>query len=799
MAENADRRKLAAILCADVKGYSKLMGEDESYTVGALKERRELFAENIQNHGGRVVNAPGDSILAEFPSVVSAVQCAVEIQTHIDDRNTKLPDNRKMVFRIGVNLGDVIESEDAIYGDGVNIAARIEALADPGGVSISRTVFDHVQKKLPYGYEYQGEHQVKNITNPVKVYKLLTAPEDAGKMVGMEPPVSASKWIWPTVVVAAIVVTLIGYQVYQEIAGPKFEPASVEKMAYTLPDKPSIAVLPFDNMSDDPQQDYFSDGITEDLITDLSKISSIFVIARNSTFTYKDRPVKIKKVAEDLGVRYVIEGSVRRAGDKIRINVQLIDATTGYHLWAERYDSKLESIFDIQDKINKKIISALAVKLTQGEQELFARKYTDNIEAYDAFLEGMKYLYLMNSESLGEAVSFFKRAVEIDPNYARAHGMLASSYNISLITRWFIDLGWSNVRALRDKHLQEALKDPTSYPAHRTFSYILIYRNKHEEAVSEAERVLSLAPGDADSHFTMGRALIWAGRSVDAIDYLKNAIRLNPDSPAYYLWHLGLAQFLIGQMEEALFLAERSRQRGYFMSTWLEAITNAQLGNGNKAAKILADYFDKRKWPIVPIENSFNAWPFGNEKDRDFFVESLKKAGVPRPWNPVYRREYDKAISDADHAIKRNPNDAEAQLLMGESLIFVGKSSEAEGFIEKAISLNPKYSSVYLYILGLSQFCLQKYEEAAASLEAYDVQRKKEHLVGVPSWLLASTYAHLGKEMEAEDLIANYMKSRGYKRFTVKDVLKYNLHAFKDPRDTERFAQGLRKAGMPMD
>jgi adenylate cyclase len=231
MAENADRRKLAAILCADVKGYSKLMGEDESYTVGALKECRKLFAENIQNHGGRVVNAPGDSILAEFPSVVSAVQCAVEIQNSANDRNAELPDNRKMVFRIGVNLGDVIESEDAIYGDGVNIAARIEALADPGGVSISRTVFNHVRKKLPYGYEYQGEHQVKNITNPVKVYKLLTAPEDAGKLVGMEPPVSASKWIWPTVVVAAIVVTLIGYQVYQEIAGPKFEPASVEKMA----------------------------------------------------------------------------------------------------------------------------------------------------------------------------------------------------------------------------------------------------------------------------------------------------------------------------------------------------------------------------------------------------------------------------------------------------------------------------------------------------------------------------------------------------------------------------------------
>jgi adenylate cyclase len=234
VAENSDHRKLAAILCADVKGYSRLMGEDESYTVGALKECRKVFAENIQKHAGRVVNASGDSILAEFPSVVSAVQCAVEIQNQLNGRNAELPDNRKMVFRIGVNLGDVIQSEDAIYGDGVNIAARIEALAEPGGVSISSTVFNQVRNKLPYGYEYQGEHQVKNITNPVKVFKLLTAPEDAGKLVGMEPTVSPSKWIWPTAVVAAVIVALIGYHVYQEIAGPKFDPASVGKWLTTF-------------------------------------------------------------------------------------------------------------------------------------------------------------------------------------------------------------------------------------------------------------------------------------------------------------------------------------------------------------------------------------------------------------------------------------------------------------------------------------------------------------------------------------------------------------------------------------
>ena len=501
-------------------------------------------------------------------------------------------------------------------------------------------------------------------------------------------------------------------------------------------------------------------------------------------------------MAEDLGVRYVLEGSVRRVGEKVRINAQLVDAITGYHLWADRYDEELGNIFALQDKFTQKIVAALSVKLTESEQKLFTHKDTDNVEAYDAFLQGLSYLHQATSESLSKAVTYFKKAVELDPDYARAHGMIAGSYQVGLNTMWYKDLGWSNVRSLRDKHLQEALKDPTSYAAHRTLAFILPYRNRHEEAISEAAKVLHLVPGDADGHYTMARALVWAGNSAEAIEHLEITMRLNPNYPAGCLWFLGMARFLMGQMEEALVLAERASTRGMPQAAWLEAFAHAQLGRGQEAADILATYFEKRGWPSAPIENLFRAWPLAAQKDIDLWVDSLKKAGCPRPWNPVFRGEYDKAIADAEHAIALNPDDAKAQFAMGESLVYAGRSAEAEDFLERAMSLDPEYSSIFLYTLGLAQFCLEKYEAAAASLEAYDVKRKKERLKGAPWWLLAATYAHLGKQQKAEEVLKSYMKKQGLKGYTVEKVLKYNLFALKDPKAIEQFAQGLQKAGM---
>jgi TolB-like protein/class 3 adenylate cyclase len=335
MTENILDRKLRAILSADVKGYSRLMGEDEEHTIKTITAYRETFFSLISKHKGRVVDSPGDNILAEFASALNAVNSAVEIQETLKEKNANLPDNRKMEFRIGINLGDIVQEGDRIYGDGVNVAARIEGLADPGGVCISRNVCDQVKKKLTnLGFEYLGEHSVKNISEPVRVYKVLMESEYAGKVIGEETPKSA----WPRAATAALVVlaivacSLVVWNFY--IRRPKIETASVEKMALPLPDKPSIAVLPFDNLSNDASQEYFVDGLTEQIISTLSKISSLFVVARNSTFTYKGKPVKVKEVSEELGVRNVMEGSVQKSGDQVRITAQLVDAVKGNHLWS---------------------------------------------------------------------------------------------------------------------------------------------------------------------------------------------------------------------------------------------------------------------------------------------------------------------------------------------------------------------------------------------------------------------------------------------------------------------------------
>jgi adenylate cyclase len=348
------KRKLTAILSADVKGYSRLMGADEVGTIRILQTYRG-------------VDSLGDNVLAEFASVVDALESAVEIQKELKVRNVDRSESRRMEFRIGINLGDVVEEGERIYGDGVNIAARIEGLAEGGGICISGTAFDHIGKRLPLGYEYMGEHTVKNIVQPIKVYRVLIEPESAGKVIGEKGP-KRTQWRWAAVAVAVAIVLVGGalslWNFY--FRPPPIEPASKEKMAFPLPDKPSIAVLPFTNMSDDPKQEFFSDGITEEIITALSKSPYLFVIARNSTFTYKGKPVKVKQVSEELGVRYVLEGSVRREGERVRITGQLIDAIKGHHLWAERYDRETREIFALQDEITMKIMTALNVTLRQG-------------------------------------------------------------------------------------------------------------------------------------------------------------------------------------------------------------------------------------------------------------------------------------------------------------------------------------------------------------------------------------------------------------------------------------------------
>ena len=433
MDADGTKRKLTAILIADVKGYSRLMEDNEEDTVRTVTAYRDFMTGLIQKQNGRVVDAKGDNLLAEFPSVVDAVRCAVEIQKEIRVKNSDLPENRKMEWRIGINLGDVITEGDTIYGDGVNIAARLEGLAEGGGICISGTAFDQVKNKLDLGFENLGKHAVKNISEPVRLYRVLMEPESSGSLIykrRKDDPRHRRRatFISLFILIAAIAVFATWY-FYQR---KDIEPASIEKMSFSLPDRPSIAVLPFKNLSGDREQESLADGITENIITSLSKTPKMFVIASNSVFTYKGKSVKVQQVAEEMGVRYVLEGSLQKTGDRLRINAQLIDAIEGHHLWADRYDRNLKDIFALQDDITKELLTALQVKLTTGEQARVNGKGTDNLEAYLKLLQGREHYRRGTKEDNILAKRIFEEVIALDPKYAIAYRFLSGTYHADL-------------------------------------------------------------------------------------------------------------------------------------------------------------------------------------------------------------------------------------------------------------------------------------------------------------------------------------------------------------------------------
>lgn len=522
MVQEGFKRKLTAILSADAVEYSRLMGDDEEATVRTITAYREVITALIQQHNGKVLDSPGDNLLAEFASVVDAVQCAVAVQTKIKAHNDELPEDRRMKFRIGVNLGDVIEEKERIYGDGVNIAARIETLAEPGGVSISRTVYNQVRSKLKFGYEYQGQHSVKNIAEPVRVYRVLTDPEDAGKIIGEEKP---KPWRLAAVSVAVMLVLFAGgLTIWNFFLKPS--PLSSDAVS----DITSIAVLPFDNMSNDPEQEYFSNGISDDLITDLSKVPNFLVISRNTSFAYKGKSLTIEQIAEELNVRYVLEGSVQKANNRVRINAQLIDATTGHHLWAERYDGNTSDIFALQDKITQKIATSLAVKLTDDEQQRIAQKGTTNVEAYEAFLKGsdLANYIRMDPEGLAKSIPWFEKAIESDPDFSRAYAALAESYvrgSVGLLQKLGISFRLARLRAFN--YLRIAMKNPTDI-AYRNIARLYISQRQHEKGIDHAMKAIAIAPNDADNNSIMALTFIYSGRPDEAIDFIERMRRTDP-------------------------------------------------------------------------------------------------------------------------------------------------------------------------------------------------------------------------------------------------------------------------------
>jgi len=674
------KRKLVTILSADVKGYSRLMGEDEEGTIRTLNTYKEVMSSLIQQQRGRVVDAPGDNVLAEFGSVVDAVRCAVDIQKELKTRNAELPEKRRMEFRIGVNLGDVIEDGEQILGDGVNIAARLESLSEPGGICISGTAFDQVKNKLNLGYKYLGEQTVKNILEPVRVYRVLMEPEAAGKVIG-EKKVKPRQWQMATmglvigvIVVVAVIVIWKFYipsapqpeitpkekavasqpdkaaatvppsievvpkekvvppspeKVSKTVTppAPKVEVASKERMAFPLPDKPSIAVLPFVNMSDDPKLEYLGDGLSQDITTALCKVGNLFVISRESSFSYKGKRVKVRQVAEELGVRYILEGSVRKVGDKVRITAQLIDAVKGHHLWAERFDREFRDIFAVQDKITMEIITALQVQLTEGEEARIHSKGTEKLEAFLRLSEARAYLSQNTKESNVKARELIEHALALDPNYGAAYFALSWSTCLDV---------WLGASKSPKESLMKAMElarkalalDNTLASAQGFIGFIYTMMREQEKGVVEAQKAVDLDPGSAYARFCLGFSLNFAGRPEEGQPHLEKAVRLNPvGSPDFY-HQLGVSYRETGQYDKAIAAQKRALQisPNDVLAYIVLASSYMYAGREDEARAAVAEIL--RIDPNFSLERLSGAVPFKDPAKRERAINSLRKAGL---------------------------------------------------------------------------------------------------------------------------------------------------------------------------
>jgi adenylate cyclase len=629
MVQEGFKRKLTAILSADAVGYSRLMAEDETATVKTIASYREIIASLVKQHRGRVVDSPGDNLLAEFSSVVDAVQSAVAVQNEIQTRNAELPDNRRMEFRIGINLGDVIDEDGRIYGDGVNISARLEALADPGGICVSKTAFDQIETKLPLGYEYLGEQSVKNIPKPVGAYRVLMKPEAAGKVIGEKRFLGrySRKTAMAAIIILVIVAgALFSWNIYLQ-QSKKVEPASVEKMAFKLPDKPSIAVLPFVNKSGDPKQEYFSDGITETIITALTQIQNMFVIARSSTNTYKGKDVEIKQVAEELGVRYVLEGSVQKTEDRVRISAQLIDAITGKYLWAERWDRELEDIFALQDEITKKIITSLDVTLLKGVDARRWARSTDNLEAYLKYLEGTK-LHQRNTKDYNlRGRKMLEEAIALDPNYIGAYCQLGVIH--------FVDAayGWAESRDNSLKTAEELARKALSLDDALPGGLNLLgavygSRGDIKKAVALMRKAVALEPNSANLHAWLGAHLIDVeGKAEEAIEEFEIARRLNPIPPDWIMNYSAVAYRVNGEYEKAIEILQTviKRNPDAWLSHFELAACYGLLGREEEAGAAAVEVLRIR--PDFTIEK-LSGHSYGDKANKERTIGVLRKAGL---------------------------------------------------------------------------------------------------------------------------------------------------------------------------
>ncbi|HEX9769375.1 MAG TPA: adenylate/guanylate cyclase domain-containing protein [Kiloniellales bacterium] len=582
-------RRLSAILTADLVGYTRLMGADEAGTLRRLSALREgVLAPLIADHRGRIVKLIGDGLLVEFASLVDAVSCAVAWQTATAEHEVEHADDRRLSFRIGVNLGDVIVEGDDIYGDGVNIAARLEELAEPGSICVSGDVYRQVRGKIEAKFEDLGERMLKNLIEPLRVYR-----------IAVEAPAPAAA-------------------------------SSVAKVL-PLPDKPSIAVLPFINMSGDPDQDYFADGMVEDIITALSRMRWLFVIARNSSFTYKGRAVDVKQVGRELGVRYVLEGSVRKAGNRVRITGQLIDAATGAHLWAHRFDGTLDDVFDLQDQVAASVVGAIAPKLEQAEIERAKRKPTESLDAYDYYLRGMAGVHKWEREAHQEALSHFYKAIELDRNFASAYGMAARCYSWRKVCGWMVDPAKEVAEAVRLARRAAELGQDDALAlctAGIAFGFVA---GQLEDGDALIDQALALDPNLAWAWLFSGWVKLWLGEPEVAIERVRHAMRLSPHDPHTFNMQSAIAagHFFAGRYGEALSWA-KTAMRAHMnapLQTCVAAASAGLTGDVAEAEKAMAHI--RQLDPDLRLSNLGDLMPLRRPEDFAMWAEGLRKAGLP--------------------------------------------------------------------------------------------------------------------------------------------------------------------------
>ena len=616
-------RRLAAILAADVVGYSRLMGEDEVGTLSRLKDcRRDLVDPAIARFHGRIVKLMGDGALVEFASVVDAVQCAAAIQRGMAERNQGAAEAQQIRFRIGVNLGDVIVEGDDIYGDGVNIAARLEAIAEPGGICISGTAFDHAVHKVDVGFADLGEQRLKNIADPVRAYRVLLNPGDSGRTVPKRHRPSSRLTILAGLAALALIAVIAGMFAWQKSAAPH---------------RPSVAVMPFANLSGDPAQDYFADGITEDLITDLAKLSGLDVIARNSVFAYKFRPVVLTDVARELGARFVVEGSVRRTGEQIRLNAQLIDIATGDNLWANRYDRGIAGVFAVQEEMGREIAKALGMQPTTAESERMARPPTTNLEAYDYYLRAEQAARTGRRDGTREALGLYDKAEELDPTFAEAFA--ADGRTTVYVWRAnFNDIIQSAPARKRayEKASRALELDPKLSSPYAILGIMQVVDRRYEEAIASAQKAVALGAGDAEAQIALGYVQLFAGNYADAAAAVDTALKLEPNLPTADREVAGLAFLLQGNFARAIDILERlckdAPTVGEFRFTLAAAYARA--GRVPDAQVAVADGFR-----IMAGSDSFNwrslaSWRIGfahfrKTEDLAVFIDALRQAGLP--------------------------------------------------------------------------------------------------------------------------------------------------------------------------